>query len=565
VFQPSRGGVPVVSEELVTMGTERTHQPNGSAAGVDPLGALSELGERLAACASAEAAVELAAEAIGLCLGASWQRPRVDAGAEDQRDHRRAVERARVAGRAVSSGVWGEGADGFFLVVLPGLSSAPLEVLCFRRDTVFSPHEESLAALALATLRGALRHRVALDELRDSRVQLEQSQRLDTIGQLASGVAHDFNNLLMVISAAAEVVSDALDPDDPCAAQLGLILDTSHRAAELTRKLLVFSRKGRPVTRAVDVHDVLGTVREFLAHGIDRRITLQLSLCDGPCMVAADPTQLGNAILNICLNARDAMPDGGLLRISSQRVELGADACQSHYAGCEPGAFVRLEIKDTGTGMDAQTLARAFDPFFTTKAPGRGTGLGLPVVLATVREHKGSVVLESQPGGGTTCSLLLPLVSNAASVVGTSAPESTRTAALRVLLVDDEPDVCLTAAQLVRQLGHNVQALCSGEKALSHLRVHSTGYDLLVLDLMMPHPTGPEVYRALAEEGIHLPTLFVSGSTDQPLLGALARHPGVAFLQKPFRQAELALAIAHCSEAWHSGRVQVAPGALRAG
>jgi signal transduction histidine kinase/ActR/RegA family two-component response regulator len=555
----------VVSDELVMTGTERTHQPNGSATVVDQLWVLRELGERLAGCGSSEAAVELAAEAIGLCLGASWQRPRAEGNAEDQRDCRRAIERARAAGRAVSSGAWGEDGEAFYLVALPALPSAPFEALCFRRKAPFSELEQSLAALGLATLQAALRHRVSLDELRDSRVQLEQSQRLETIGQLASGVAHDFNNLLMVISAAAEVVSDSLSPDDPSTPQLGLILDTSHRAAELTRKLLVFSRKGRPVTRSVDVHDVLGTVREFLAHGIDRRITLQLSLCDGPCMVAADPTQLGNAILNICLNARDAMPDGGLLRISSQRVELGAEVCQSRYVGCEPGAFVRLEIKDTGTGMDAQTLARAFEPFFTTKAPGRGTGLGLPVVLASMREHKGSVVLDSQPGGGTTCSLLLPLVSEAASVVGGSAPESTRTAALRVLLVDDEPDVCLTAAQLMRQLGHNVQALCSGEKALSHLRVHATGYDLLVLDLMMPHPTGPEVYRALAKEGIQLPTLFVSGSMDQPLLGALARQPGVAFLQKPFRQAELALAIAHCSEAWHAARVQAAPDALCAG
>lgn len=539
--------------------TERATEPGQIAGRADRLELLGSLGERLAGCGSPAAAFELAAEAIGLCLGARWQR----LGELGEEQQRAVVERARASGRVVTCGAWGEGVNEFFLLALPRPPSAPSEALCFRRGAAFSEQEQSLAALGVAALQVTLRHRAALDDLVDSRVQLEQSQRLETIGQLASGVAHDFNNLLMVISAAAEVVSDSVAPDHPSSAQLGLILDTSHRAAELTRKLLMFSRKARPTTRAVDVHEVLGTVREFLAHGIDRRITLQLSLCDGPCMVAADPTQLGNAILNVCLNARDAMPDGGLLRISSQRVELGAEACQGRYVGCDPGAFVRLEIKDTGTGMDAQTLARAFDPFFTTKAPGRGTGLGLPVVLASVREHKGSVVLDSQPGGGTTCSLFLPLASAPAGAVGPGAPESTRMAALRVLLVDDEPEVCLTAAQLMRQLGHNVQALCSGEKALSHLRVHSTGYDLLVLDLMMPHPTGPEVYRALAEEGIQLPTLFVSGSNDQPLLGELGRQPGVAFLQKPFRQAELALAIAHCSKAWHTG-ARAAPDELRA-
>jgi CheY-like chemotaxis protein len=383
------------------------------------------------------------------------------------------------------------------------------------------------------------------------------------VGQLASGIAHDFNNLLMVISAAAEVVAEAVSDEHPYASQLALILDTSHRAAELTRKLLAFSRKSRPATKPTSVHQVLGTVREFLAHGIDRRITLQLSLCDEPCMLDADPTQLASALLNVCLNARDAMPDGGLLEITTRRVQLDAAACAARFRDCEPGPFVRIDIKDSGTGMDAATRERAFEPFFTTKEPGRGTGLGLPVVLATVREHRGAVVLESAAGGGTTCSILLPLCEPGIAAAPSSRASSRRTGALRILLVDDEPPVCLTAAHLMRQLGHNVQALCSGAKALSHLRIHSSAYDLLVLDLIMPHPNGLELHRTLAREGIELPTLFLSGAGDVEARGALIERPGIVFLPKPFRQAELARAIARATEAWQSRASAAAP--LRAG
>ncbi|HWO13950.1 MAG TPA: ATP-binding protein, partial [Polyangiaceae bacterium] len=424
------------------------------------------------------------------------------------------------------------------------------ELLAFQRMGAFTDAERATAELAACLLASALRRLAALGALRDSRTQLEQSERIKCIGQLASGVAHDFNNLLTVISAAAEVMSDALGAAHPSAAQLGLILDTSHRAAQLTRKLLAFSRKGRPAMAPTNVHDVLDTVRELLVLGMDRRVALQLVRCAGPCLVLADASSLGNAILNLCLNARDAMPAGGVLRITTERVELDAAACAADYSSCSPGPHVRLELADNGTGMDAATLARAFEPFFTTKEPGRGTGLGLPIALAAVREHKGGVFIRSQPGAGTTCTLLLPLLEAAGADAPASAPSSRRARSLRILLVDDEPDVCLTAARLMRQLGHNVQALCSGEKALSHLRVHSLGYDALVLDVMMPQPCGMELYRALLRDGIELPTVFMSGSNCAEHDDAPAERGGVVFLAKPFRQTELADAIARSVESF---------------
>ncbi len=530
------------------------------------LRSLHELGPRLSVLGASKsggvaAAIEAAAEVTARALAATRQR---DLACPAGSEARLLAEALRHSGRVGACGLGSDFRDPFVLFVPIRPAAAPFELLVFQRGTPFSELEQSAAEIAASLLEAALRQRALAGELRDSRAQLDQSERLKCVGQLASGVAHDFNNLLMVISAAAEVMRDALAPEHACSSHLGLIVDTSHRAAELTRKLLAFSRKGQLVMKPANVHEVLGTVREFLAHGMDRRITLRFSLCDGACVVDADTTQLGNAILNVCLNARDAMPDGGLLHIATSRVELDPDSCRASYMGCEPGPFLRLDIRDTGTGMAPPTLARAFEPFFTTKEAGRGTGLGLSVVLAAIREHKGIVLLDSALGRGTTCSILLPLSVYARAEAGSGPPDSRRTASLRVLLVDDEPGVCLTAAQLMRQLGHNVQALCSGQKALSHLRVHSSGYDLLVLDVMMPRPTGPELHRSLALEGIELPTLFMSGSTDLGL-GDAAQGGGVVFLPKPFRQADLALAIARCMEAWQSraGAALVAP--LRAG
>jgi signal transduction histidine kinase/CheY-like chemotaxis protein len=527
------------------------------------LGALDELGGQLARVDAAPAAVEAAAAFIAGALGATPIPELADHVLGDDLADALALEAARHMGRVGVCRLLGE--PSFALLVPVRAELPPFELLAFQRQAPFTELEKNVAALAAGQLESALRQRDLLDELRDSRAQLEQSERIKSVGQLASGVAHDFNNLLMVISAAAEVISDTLPSEHPCSSQLGLILDTSHRAAELTRKLLAFSRKGRPITKPTDVHEVLGSVREFLAHGIDRRITLQLSLCHEPCVLDADATQLESALLNVCLNARDAMPEGGRLTISTRRVELDAGACATRFRGCEPGPFVRIDIKDTGTGMDAATIERAFEPFFTTKEPGRGTGLGLPVVLATVRDHKGAVLLESEPGGGTTCSILLPLSEAALGAAHSNTPASRRTAALRILLVDDEPRVCLTAAHLMRQLGHNVQALCSGEKALSHLRVHSSGYDLLVFDLMMPHPTGLELHHTLTREGIDLPTLFVSGSTEREARHERIECPGVVFLPKPFRQVELAQAIAQAMEAWQSRAAAAVAAPLCAG
>jgi signal transduction histidine kinase/CheY-like chemotaxis protein len=515
------------------------------------LRALLELGQRVTVATSTEDCLAQFCDAMRIELGTPvpdvWRGELTEAQAGELA--RSCAREARRTGKLRSyEDPSRTGLDGFGLIVPIPVPRAEPDLIRFTRGCAFTEQDQTILGLAVSFLDAALRAQAARQELRESQAQLHQSERMKSIGQLAGGVAHDFNNMLMVMSAAAEVMSDTLPAEHPCAAHLSLIINTTHRAAELTQKLLVFSRKGRLAVKVVDVHDVLGAVREFLVHALDRRITLQLSLAAGPCMVEADSTQLQNALLNICLNARDAMPNGGLLRLTTRRVELDSETCKSQFPEAKPGSYVRLEVRDTGTGMDDQTLKHAFDPFFTTKEPGRGTGLGLSVVFGAIREHGGALLLESQPGRGTCCVILLPLIDQACSEPQSIAPHGRENLSLRVLLLDDEPTVCRTAAQLLRQLGHNVQALQSGEKALNHLRTHSSGYDLLVLDLMMPHPTGVEVYRALYAEAIVLPTIFVSGYTEQHLLDSIVDANGVVFLQKPFRQAELARAIARCMQ-----------------
>jgi len=511
---------------------------------------LELLAQRLTGATSVDDCVqafcELLRGVVGACAAELWRGEILPDRAEEQ--IRRAAGEARRLGRVSSyAEPAAPPARRYGLIAPLGLFKSLPDLAVFASESPFAEHDPIVLGVAAALVESALRSLAAAHDLRESQLQLHQRERMNSLGQLAGGVAHDFNNTLMVISAAAEVMSDTIEAGHLCAPHLELIINTSQRAAQLTQKLLAFSRKSRLATQTVDLHDVLSAIRELLSHALDRRITLAMSLGPGPFLIEADSTQLQNALLNICLNARDAMPEGGLLHISTRRVELDAAGCARHLPEGKPGGYVRIEVRDTGTGMDEQTLARAFDPFFTTKEAGLGTGLGLSLVAGAIREHRGAVSLESRVAVGTSCAILLPLLDRSGPQSIPAQPDPRSKTGRRILLLDDEPAVCRTAAQLLRQLGHNVQALRSGERALTHLRAHSNGYDLLVLDVMMPHPTGVEVYRALGEDGIVLPTIFVSGYSEQPLLEeGMLDTAGVVFLQKPFRQADLADAMARC-------------------
>jgi signal transduction histidine kinase/ActR/RegA family two-component response regulator len=546
--------------ELSVAESERSNRAEQLEQQSRALRVLELLSQRLASATQADDCVQSFCELLRAVVGAGaaelWRGEVLPDRAEEQ--IRRAAGEARRLGRVTSYAEPSTAPARRFGLIVPLQLFKPLpDLVLFASETPFGDQDPIVLGVGAALVEAALRALAAAQDWRESQLQLHQRERMNSLGQLAGGVAHDFNNTLMVISAAAEVMSDTLEAEHPSMPHLELIINTSQRAAQLTQKLLAFSRKSRLATQTVDLHDILSAIRELLSHALDRRITLTMSLGPGPFLIEADTTQLQNALLNVCLNARDAMPEGGLLRISTRRVELDAAGCARQVPEGKPGGYVRIEVRDTGTGMDEQTLARAFDPFFTTKDPGLGTGLGLSLVSGAMREHRGAVTLESRIGEGTACAILLPLLDRSRPLSNPAQHDARSNTGRRILLLDDEPAVCRTAAQLLRQLGHNVQALRSSERALAHLRAHSNGYDLLVLDVMMPHPTGVEVYRALGKDGIVLPTIFVSGYSEQPLLEGLLDTPGVVFLQKPFRQADLAEAMARCLEA--AGRGTVPP------
>ena len=370
--------------------------------------------------------------------------------------------------------------------------------------------------------------------------QLRQSQKMEAVGRLAGGIAHDFNNLLTAILGYTHLLGDALAHDPALRARVEQIRLAGESAASLTRQLLAFSRKQvlRPVV--LDLNDVVSAMQPMLERliGEDVRLGLALSTDLGP--VRADRGQVEQVLLNLVVNARDAMPRGGRLLVETLNVELD----ESYAAGrvdVKPGVYALLAVTDTGTGMDAETVRHLFEPFFTTKAPGRGTGLGLATAYGIVRQSDGHVTAYSEPGHGATFKVYLPLVSSPV----TSAPPSRSSDALprgseTVLLVEDDAGVRHLVCEVLKSQGYRVLDAADPEEALRLAETHEGTIDLLISDVVLPGESGPRMASRLRALRPGLAVLFVSGYTDE----AVQRHGVLAasslFLQKPFTPADLA-------------------------
>ncbi len=392
---------------------------------------------------------------------------------------------------------------------------------------------------------GSITHFVStgkdITESRRLEQQLMQSQKMEAIGQLAGGVAHDFNNLLTVIVGCGALLRRGLEPGSKPAGHAETILAAAERAAELTRQLLAFSRRQVQELRVLDLNAVVSGLTGILRRLIGTQIELVEDLGSPLGGVRADASQLEQVLLNLVVNARDSMPDGGTLTVRTAGVELDEAEARRH-PGMRPGACVLLEVADTGTGMDAQTQARIFEPFFTTKEQGRGTGLGLSTVYGIVKQSEGYILVESEVGRGTTFRVFLPRVEAAVERLGrpeasTAAPEGgTET----ILLVEDEPMVLDFTAIALRDLGYRVLEASSGEEALRVLEQSGTREThLLLTDVVMPRMNG----RALADRvralkpGIRV--LLVSGYAGE----APRESDGIGttpLLQKPFTATTLA-------------------------
>jgi PAS domain S-box-containing protein len=364
--------------------------------------------------------------------------------------------------------------------------------------------------------------------------QLLQSQKMEAVGQLAGGVAHDFNNILTAIVGYTDLLAAEFAPGDRHLEDLEEIRKAARRAAALTRQLLAFSRKQVLEPRVIDVNGIVQNLDKMLRSLISENIDLKTRLADDLGAARADPNQIEQVIMNLAINARDAMPEGGALTIETANATLDADYASRHVS-VVPGDYVMLAVTDTGCGMDEDTKARIFEPFFTTKPPGRGTGLGLSTVYGIVKQSGGNIWLYSEPGKGTTFKVYLPSVEEAPEVVGKRAAPAGRSAGRETILVveDDEQLRHLTHRALAAQ-GYTVLEADRGNTALDIARRHKGRIDLLLTDVVMPDTNGRKLAESLRATRPGLRVLFMSGYPDGAILHNGMLEHGVAYLSKPF-------------------------------
>jgi two-component system, cell cycle sensor histidine kinase and response regulator CckA len=370
--------------------------------------------------------------------------------------------------------------------------------------------------------------------------QLRQSQKMETIGRLAGGMAHDFNNLLTAINGYAQLAISRLSADDAARRDVEEVTRAADRAAELIRQLLAFSRRQVLETKVLDVNEAVRDLERMLGGMIGEHIELVTTLDDGLRRVKADPSQLQQVILNLAVNARDAMPNGGRLAIATRNVRIDRRHARRHPVPT-PGWYVEVMVTDTGEGMDAATLEQIFEPFFTTKAPGEGTGLGLSTVHGIVNQSGGGISVESEPGAGTTFRIFLPATSDRAypAVAPAPPPEPRAPGAGTILLLEDEKVVRDLVRAILERDGFRVIEAAAPEEALAASLRDRDGIDLLLTDVVMPGMSGPDVARAIGSPERPLKVLYMSGYTDEAVIQPGLLEPGSAFLQKPFSAHEL--------------------------
>jgi two-component system cell cycle sensor histidine kinase/response regulator CckA len=388
--------------------------------------------------------------------------------------------------------------------------------------------------------RGLIINARDLTESRALEEQLRQAQKMEAVGRLAGGIAHDFNNLLTTIIGYTELATGRMKPEDPSRTDLSEIDKAAHRAADLTRQLLAFSRKQVLQLRVIDLNQVVSDTNKMLRRLIGEDVELVTSLEERLSSVRADTGQIEQVLLNLAVNSRDAMPKGGKLTIETSEVDLDESYSAFHF-DVPAGRYVLLAVSDTGTGMDAATLSHVFEPFFTTKEAGKGTGLGLSTVYGVVKQSGGHVTVYSEPGVGTTFKIYLPRVEGVpekdrASSVNAALVGGTET----VLVVEDEDAVRRLTCRSLEAQGYVVLPAASARQALFLCGKHAGEIHLLITDVVMPGVSGRELARSAAVLRPRMKVLFMSGYTDDAIVQHGVLAAGAFFLQKPFTPRSLA-------------------------
>jgi PAS domain S-box-containing protein len=380
---------------------------------------------------------------------------------------------------------------------------------------------------------------IDISERKRLEAQLQQAQKMDAIGQLAGGIAHDFNNLLTVISTSAELAVDSLPPDARAVDDLQEIVRTADRAAQLTKQLLAFGRRQHRELRVMDLNDVLREMQRLLRRVIGADVSLVSDLAPALGMVRADEGQLQQVIINLAVNARDAMPDGGTLTLRTSMMTIRGEEAE-HAGVVAPGSYVRISVADTGFGMDAATMVRAFEPFFSTKPTGQGTGLGLAVVYGIVRQSGGNVWIARTDTSGTRVDVCLPVVDAPAEARPARAAAPRTANGQMVLLVEDDDAVRALTQRLLGQLGYRVIAARDGGEALARWQESSQQVELLLSDVVMPGMSGHELAEMLRGDRPDLPIVLMSGYSRDRLSRSVADDHRLRRLDKPFTASELA-------------------------
>ncbi|MEE8408567.1 MAG: response regulator [Myxococcota bacterium] len=372
--------------------------------------------------------------------------------------------------------------------------------------------------------------------------QLHHAQKMEAIGVLAGGVAHDMNNVLAVITTLSSVMVDDENLDSMTREDAAEMLDAANRGAALTSNLLGFARRGRYRRERVHVGGVLDTCVHLLKRSIPKKIEIK-KICDPDlAAVEGDPRQLSEILMNLCINAIDAMGDEGVLTLEASNLILAKG--NTEFPDLETGSYVSISVADTGCGMDERTLSRAFEPFFTTKARGQGTGLGLAMVYGAVESHGGRVRLDSELGRGTTATVLLPGLDAATETISTGKQRRADGAKAGTLLfVDDEPSLRRVGSQLLERLGYDVITASDGANALEMYQRSEKRIDLVILDMAMPVMDGTECFRKLRQVDGDLRILLSSGFAHHADTEALLAEGAVGFLVKPFNAKQLAQAV----------------------